>query len=99
MYVNHSRGVINLFPSAGKESLNGRWVSTGDSRQHSALVHMGPAQDPFEHLGIGREQVNSVLEQANSVSVPSSTALGNADQVHRKNMHFSPIAVLWSWEL
>lgn len=60
---------------------------------------MGPAEDTFGHLGTGREQVNLVLERANSVSVPSSTALRNADKVHHRNMYFSHVAVLWSWEL
>lgn len=98
MYVNHSRGVTNVFHLSGKrEPLNGRRVSTRVTG--SALVHMGPAQNTFEHLGIGSEQVNLVLEHASSISVPSSTALRNVDEVHHKNMHFSHVAGLWSWEL
>lgn len=88
--MNHSRRVTNLFHWAGKrEPLNGRWVRNGDHRWLFALIHMGPAQDTFEHLPIGSEQVNLVLERANSVSVPSNTALRNVDKVLYKNICFS----------
>lgn len=63
-------------------------MSTGGNRQHSALVHRGPAHGTFEHLGVGSQQVNLVLECANSVSVPSSTALRNVDKVHHKTCTF-----------
>lgn len=43
--------------------------------------------------------MNLLLGRAGSVSVPSSTAPRNVDKVHHKNMHFSHVAVLRSWEV